>query len=45
MIGWSYRYYAVSSLFGVLTNAAVGDETETKELVVKRGEYKENPQS
>ncbi|MCE3371411.1 terminase small subunit, partial [Staphylococcus aureus] len=26
-------------------NAAVGDETETKEVVVKRGEYKENPQS
>lgn len=45
MIGWSYRYYAVSSLFGVLTNAAVGDETDTKEVVVKRGEYKENPQS
>ena len=45
MIGWSHRYYAVSSLFGVLTNAAVGDETDTKEVVVKRGEYKENPQS
>lgn len=29
----------------MLTNAAVGDETETKEVVVKRGEYKENPQS
>ena len=26
----------------MLTNAAVGDETETKEVVVKRGEYKEN---
>ena len=32
-------------LLHVLTNAAVGDETETKEVVVKRGEYKENPQS
>lgn len=30
-------------LLHVLTNAAVGDETETKEVVVKRGEYKENP--
>ena len=29
----------------MLTNAAVGDETDTKEVVVKRGEYKENPQS
>lgn len=29
----------------MLTNATVGDETETKEVVVKRGEYKENPQS
>ncbi|CCE58216.1 phage terminase (fragment), partial [Staphylococcus argenteus] len=28
-----------------LTNAEVGDETETKEVVVKRGEYKENTQS
>ncbi|CDR29331.1 terminase%2C superantigen-encoding pathogenicity islands SaPI [Staphylococcus schweitzeri] len=33
------------AFFGVLTNAEVGDETETKEVVVKRGEYKENPQS
>lgn len=32
-------------LLHVLTSAAVGDETETKEVVVKRGEYKENPQS
>ena len=29
----------------LLTNSAVGDETETKEVVVKRGEYKENPQN
>lgn len=29
----------------MLTNVAVGDETETKEVVVKRGEYKENTQS
>uniref|UniRef100_UPI003F5ADF6A terminase small subunit n=2 Tax=Staphylococcus aureus TaxID=1280 RepID=UPI003F5ADF6A len=29
----------------LLTKSAVGDETETKEVVVKRGEYKENPQS
>ncbi|BBN30632.1 bacteriophage terminase small subunit [Staphylococcus aureus] len=33
------------AFFGDLTNAEVGDETETKEVVVKRGEYKENTQS
>lgn len=30
-------------LLHVLTNAATGDETETKEVVVKQGEFVENP--
>ena len=34
-----------NELLHLLTNSAVGDETETKEVVVKRGEYKENPET
>lgn len=30
-------------LLHVLTNAAIGDETEVKEVVVKKGEFVENP--
>lgn len=30
-------------LLHLLTNAAVGDETETKEVVVKRSSFEENP--
>lgn len=30
-------------LLHILTNAATGDETETKEVVVKQGEFVENP--
>ncbi|MGX0740200.1 phage terminase small subunit [Staphylococcus capitis] len=36
---------SANELLHLLTNSAVGDETETKEVVVKRGEYKENPQN
>ncbi|UEX89911.1 terminase small subunit [Staphylococcus ratti] len=30
-------------LFHLLTNAAIGDETETKEVVVKKGTFERNP--
>lgn len=36
---------SANELLHLLTNSAVGDETETKEVIVKRGEYKENPQN
>ena len=36
---------SANELLHLLTNSAIGDETETKEVVVKRGEYKENPQN
>lgn len=39
------RQLSANEFLHLLTNSAVGDETETKEVVVKRGEYKENPQN
>ena len=39
------RKLSANEFLHLLTNSAVGDETETKEVVVKCGEYKENPQN
>ncbi|OLF65703.1 terminase small subunit [Staphylococcus sp. MB377] len=33
----------VNELLHILSNAAVGDETEVREVVVKRGEFQRNP--
>ena len=37
------KAYYQNELLHILSNAAVGDESEVREVVVKRGEFQRNP--